>query len=249
MASTVDTGDIKLRTYETRRLTALDPNHRRVRRRPGSRAGQRPPPTSCWRAAPWTAQSARRHVHGQRRLVLYDQGRVQRYTAGRCAGPGQPVVPRPVRRPHPCTATIGAPAGAGEHLFRHLHPADVRLHRHRVRLAGPGAAAAGATSRPTPGTAAPRSSSFPTGSKTRGTCMGKSCQFEVAPADDVTVYLNGAKLITTSTTSSSPTSSSALGEPACDNSRPGSARRQADRGQLRGHRRRWSAPTTGCSTA
>lgn len=214
LASTVDTGDIKLRTYETRRLAALDPNHVVLVDDPVAGPGHADPGVMLAGGIAGTPQtSALPGISAE--VVLLDNGRVQRYAVAEAFSSDQfylgPFATAPVH------ALLGAPLVPGNTYFdtqllqmyvytgaalgwqvqAQLLPAKLKTYTWYCR---------------TP------QQLFPDRSANPRDVHGQVMTFEVASADDIAVFLNGAKLVGNVDYFVQPDITVRLGEPACDNS-------------------------------
>jgi hypothetical protein len=214
MAATVDTGDIKLRTFETRRFQALDPNHVILVDDPVAGPGHAAAPAILARGVADTPQtSALPGVNAE--VVLLDNGRVQLYSLANAFSSDQfylgPFATAPAH------GLLGAPLTPGNTYFdtatlqmyvytgpalgwqiqAQLLPANLKTYTWYCR---------------TP------QQLFPDRSSNPRDVHGQLLAFEASAADTVDVFLNGAKLVGNVDYLLQPDITVWLGEPACDNS-------------------------------
>jgi hypothetical protein len=214
MASTVDTGDIKLRLYETRQLTALDPGHKLLFDDPVAGPGHAGPEAALAAGMANTPQTvAAPSINAE--VVLLDQGRVQRYAVAAFSQANQWYLgPYPTA---PFFGVAGAPLIPGNTYFdtstlqmyiytgpalgwqiqAQLLPANLKTYTWYCL---------------TPQTV------FPDRAHNPRDVHGQILQFDAGQADDVTVFLNGAKLVGNVDYFLQPDITVQLGEAACDNS-------------------------------
>lgn len=214
MAATVDTGDIKLRTFETKRFTALDPNHVVLVDDPVAGPGHADPQALLARGVVGTAPTSA--LPGPTaEVVLLDNGRVQRYILSEAFSSDQfylgPFATAPA---HGLLGAILVPgntyfdtsnlqmyvytgAALGWQVQAQLLPANLKTYTWYCR---------------TP------QQLFPDRSANPRDVHGQILVFEAGAADTVDVFLNGSKLVGGVDYLLQPDTTVWLGEPACDNS-------------------------------